>query len=396
MHGLNSSRARPGHTPSTGDYSLRRLAYYFLRLGTIGFGGPIALVGYMERDLVEGRKWLTREEYLRGLALSQLAPGPLAAQLAMYVGYSKDGVLGATVAGTLFVLPSFIMVLLLGMAYVAYGGLNWMQAAFYGIGAAVIGIIVKSAYKLARVTLKKKPLLWGIFTVMCGVTAVTERENIWLFLLSGVVTLFAFSPPSRLRLGSSGTMRLLVATPLQLPLAVDWSRCGEIFLFFAKAGAFVFGSGLAIVPFLHGSVVQQYHWLNERQFLDAVAVAMITPGPVVITVGFIGYLVSNVGGAVAAALGVFLPVWLVVILVTPYYRRIAGNLQVQAFVQGVTSAAIGAIAGAVIVLSRRAIVDVPTLLIGLGTLLLLIRYKIPEPVLVFCAGLLGFIVFKLR
>jgi chromate transporter len=347
----------------------------------------------MERDLVEDRTWLTREEFLRGLALSQLAPGPLAAQLAMYVGYVRDGILGATVTGILFVLPSFIMVLALGMIYAAYGGLDWMQAAFYGIGAAVIGIIVKSAYKLARVTLKKKALLWGIFAVMCAVTAITERENILLFLLSGVVTLFFFAPPARLKLGAA---QILVAAPLQLAPGIDWSRWSEIFLFFAKAGVFVFGSGLAIVPFLHGSVVQQYHWLNERQFLDSVAVAMITPGPVVITVGFIGYLVGNTGGAIAAALGVFLPVWLVVVLVTPFYQRVAANLQVQAFVQGVTSAATGAIAGAVIVLSRRAVVDLPTLLVAAGTLLLLIRYKIPEPVLVFCAGLIGLILFKLR
>lgn len=392
-HPLPASGIVEVNTSSAGNYSLGRLAYYFLRLGTVGFGGPIALVGYMERDLVEDRTWLTREEFLRGLALSQLAPGPLAAQLAMYVGYVRDGILGATVTGILFVLPSFIMVLALGMIYAAYGGLDWMQAAFYGIGAAVIGIIVKSAYKLARVTLKKKALLWGIFAVMCAVTAITERENILLFLLSGVVTLFFFAPPARLKLGAA---QILVAAPLQLAPGIDWSRWSEIFLFFAKAGVFVFGSGLAIVPFLHGSVVQQYHWLNERQFLDSVAVAMITPGPVVITVGFIGYLVGNTGGAIAAALGVFLPVWLVVVLVTPFYQRVAANLQVQAFVQGVTSAATGAIAGAVIVLSRRAVVDLPTLLVAAGTLLLLIRYKIPEPVLVFCAGLIGLILFKLR
>ncbi len=369
-------------------YSLVRLLLYFLRLGTLGFGGPIALVGYMERDLVETRGWMTHEEYVRGLALSQLAPGPLAAQLAMYIGYIRAGYPGATLIGAVFILPSFIMVVALGMLYVAYGGLAWMQAVFYGISASVIGIIVKSAYKLARTTLKTRPLLWGIFAVMCAVTAITEKENIWLFLLSGVIALLVMAPPSALLRRANGVAIPLLAAGIQMP-ALAGSRASELFIFFAKAGTIVFGSGLAIVPFLHGSVVGQYHWLTEHQFLDAVAVAMITPGPVVITVGFIGYLVGNLGGAVAAALGVFLPVWLVVLFITPFYEKVGKNPQVQAFVQGVTSAATGAIAGAVIVLGRRAIVDTPTLIIAAVTLAVLIRFKIPEPVIVIAAGLTG-------
>jgi chromate transporter len=380
----------------TQPYSFRNLLVYFLRLGTIGFGGPIALVGYMERDLVEERRWLTKEEYLRGLVLAQLAPGPLAAQLAMYIGFVKNRFIGTTLVGIAFVLPSFLMVVLLGAVYVAYGGLEWMREAFYGIGAAVIGIIVRSAYKLSKVTLKDKKLSWAIFGVMCVVTAYTEQEIAWLFILCGFVALFTLAPPKWL---TSGARVLILPAGFwltQIPNVIKAPAALTIFLFFAKAGTFVFGSGLAIVPFLYGGTVEQYHWLNQRQFLDAVAVAMITPGPVVITVGFIGYLVGGFSGAVAAALGVFLPVYLVVIVLTPYYERFAKNLQVHAFVEGVTAAATGAIAGAVIVLGRRAITDVPTALIAIVTLLALLRYKIPEPIIVALAGGIGFLIYRLH
>lgn len=369
-------------------YSFGNLLVYFLRLGTTGFGGPIALVGYMQRDLVDARQWITREQYQRGLALAQLAPGPLAAQLAIYLGFVKRGTLGATCVGIAFIIPSFLMVVVIGMLYTLYGGLEWMQAVFYGIGAAVIGIIVKSAYKLVRSALKKRALLWGIFSVLFIVTAFTQQEIVWLFLLSGLVALFVFAPPRFLArvYGFVPGWALLLGELRRFP---QLDVLTKIFLFFAKAGAFVFGSGLAIVPFLHGGVVQEYHWLNERQFLDAVAVAMITPGPVVITVGFIGYLVAGFPGAGAAALGVFLPVYLFVVFPAPYFERYAHNQQLVAFVDGVTAAATGSIAGAVVVLGQRAIIDLPTTIIAVVTLVVLIRFRIPEPIIVFIAGLLG-------
>lgn len=375
-------------------FSLKDLTLYFLRLGTVGFGGPIALVGYMERDLVEQRQWIEPEQFKRGLALSQLAPGPLAAQLAIYIGFLKARILGATLIGLAFVLPSFLMVVALGMLYTQYGGLDWIRALFYGIGAAVIGIIAKSAYKLIRTTLGKKALLWVIFGVMALVTAYTGNENIVLFLLSGILALFLYAPP---KLSSPPKSLLTVGFPAITasdPLFSD--KLVDIFLFFAKAGAFIFGSGLAIVPFLYGGVVQEYHWLTEQQFLDAVAVAMITPGPVVITVGFIGYLVSGFPGAVIAALGVFLPVYLFVILPAPYFEKYAHNRQLIAFVEGVTSAAIGAIAGAVYVLGTRALIDIPTVLLAVAALIILTRFKIPEPAIIFFAGLFGLFFYHFR
>ena len=368
--------------------SLPQFVGYFLRLGTVGFGGPIALAGHMQQDLVDDRGWVRKEDYLEGLALAQLAPGPLAAQLAIYLGYIRAGVLGATAVGVAFVLPSFLMVLGLSAAYVRFGGLPWMQGMFYGIGAAVIGIIARSAFKLTKLTLGKDKLLWAIFAILAVSTAWTSQEIIWLFLLGGVANLLAKAFPSRLPARSTVSMLLMPGT------LATFGASGTlltIFVYFAKAGLFVFGSGLAVVPFLYGGVVQGHHWLTDKQFVDAVAVAMITPGPVVITVAFIGYLVAGIAGATAAALGIFLPVYLVVVLLAPSYKRWAKNPQLNAFVRGVTAAATGAIAGAVVVLARRSVYDLPTMLICSVSLAVLFRWKIPEPVLIACAAVAGLV-----
>ncbi len=368
------------------EYSLARMVLYFLRLGTIGFGGPIALAAYMQRDLVDDRQWFTEEEYLQGLALAQLAPGPLAAQLAMYLGFVRGGWIAATAVGFTFIGPPFVMVVLLAVAYIRYGGLAWMQAVFYGIGAAVIGIIAHSAWKLMEATLKKDVLLWAIFLALAVSTAITEKEIVWLFIAGGLIALVVKIFGRKLRPVP------LTALLMGGGIGASLGRFGEVLAFFTKAGLFVFGSGLAIVPFLHGGVVVEHHWLTERQFLDAVAVAMITPGPVVITVGFIGFLVAGLSGAIAAALGVFLPVYLVVVLVAPFYKRFAQNPQLHAFVRGVTAGATGAIAGAVVVLARRAVYDWVTAAIALVTVALLFRWKIPEPVVIGAAAVVGLMV----
>jgi chromate transporter len=372
---------------ATRIYSLRQLMLYFLKLGTIGFGGPVALVGYMHRDLVEKRKWITEEDYKEGLALAQLAPGPLAAQLGIYIGYVHYRIIGATLAGLAFVLPSFLIVLGIGFAYVQFGGLSWMQAVFYGVGAAVIGIIAVGSYKLTRKSLGKEWLLWVIFIVLAVITFITENENIWLILLAGIIVWFYKARPKfHIQVNS------LLLSPVLLGISAFWldGKLTQIALFFFKAGAFVFGSGLAIVPFLYGGVVKDFGWLNEQQFLDAVAVAMITPGPVVITVGFIGYLVAGVPGACVAALATFLPCYLLTILPAPYFKKYGKHPAIKAFVDGVTAAAIGAIAGAVIVLAQRQFTDWPSVLIGVITAIALFRFKkLPEPLVILIAALVG-------
>lgn len=377
------------------SYSLVQLTAYALRLGSIGFGGPVALVGYMYRDLVERRGWISAEDYKQGLALAQLMPGPLAAQLTMYLGYVHYRILGATVVGVAFVLPSFLMVVALGWAYVRYGGLAWMQAVFYGVGAAVIGIIAMSAHKLTVKTIGRDKLLWAIYAVLAAMTVITESEIASLFIGGGVIVWLVRVPPKWL-----SKSRLHAVTAAQLPIAaalssgLDLSLLTQVGVFFAKAGTFVFGSGLAIVPFLYGGVVTDNHWLTERQFVDAVAVAMITPGPVVITVAFIGYRIAGLPGAIVAALGTFVPCYLFTIIPAPYFKKHGRLPAIVAFVDGVTAAAIGAITGAVIVLAKRSITDMSTIVLALAAVALLIKFKkLPEPVIVVGAAVIGVLVY---
>jgi chromate transporter len=381
-------------------YSLWDLVLYALRLGTFGFGGPVALVGYMHRDLVETRKWISEADYKEGLTLAQLMPGPLAAQLAMYLGYVHYRNLGATLVGIAFVVPSFLIVVAIGAAYVAYGGITWMQAVFYGVGASVIGIIAISAYKLTTKSIGKDRLLWAIYLISAVVTIVTESELVTLFLVAGVLVWLVKAPPKKW-FGAGGTPGIF-AIAAQVPNAtpvvatIDWPLLLQIGGFFAEAGAFVFGSGLAIVPFLYGGVVNEHHWLTERQFVDAVAVAMITPGPVVITVGFIGYLVAGLPGAVVAALGTFLPCYFFTIIPAPYFKKHGKHPGIVAFVDGVTAAAIGTITGAVVVLGKRSITDIPTILLAVVTVALIWKFKkLPEPLIVLGAALVGLVVYPI-
>ena len=378
-------------------YRLAEMVRYFLYLGAAGFGGPVALVEYMHRDLVERRAWITEDEYREGLALANLSPGPLAAQLAIYLGFVHHRFVGASLVAVAFVLPSFLIVVAVGWAYLSFGGLPWMQAVFYGVAAAIIGIIAWSAYRLTRKTIGRDPLLWVIFTAMAAITAITETERIELFPLAGLAVWMSRTPRLRRRSGTTAAGLLPFSLGLEAGQGSTTSGLGDIFWFFFKAGAFVFGSGLAIVPFLYGGVVGGYGWLDAQQFLDAVAVAMITPGPVVITTAFIGYLVAGLPGAIVAAIATFLPAYLLTVFPAPYFRKYGSRPALAAIVDGVTAAAIGAITGAVIVLGRRAIIDLPTAALAMGALLILWKSprRIPEPVLVAGAAIVGLILYPI-
>ena len=372
------------------SYSLGRLVAYFLRLGSLGFGGPVALVGYMQRDLVDERRWIEQIDYDEGLALAQLAPGPLAAQLAFYLGWVRARLVGAALVSVAFVAPSFLMVLVLSVLYVRFGGLPWMRGAFYGIGAAVTAIIARSVILLAKKTLKGDRLLWAIAVINAGATVVTQSEVIWLIVWGGLSVMAIRARVTSIPL-------------LAVPLPAIWvtglygpataATLWKILTFFTTAGLLVFGSGLAIVPFLHGGVVVENAWLTERQFLDAVAVAMITPGPVVITVAFIGYLVAGLVGATLAAVGVFVPCLVVVLAAAPHFRRLAANTRIKTFVAGVTAGAVGAIAGASVVIAQKALVDLTTVLLAGATLgALALGKKLPEPLIIATAGALGILI----
>ena len=383
---------QPPSTPGP-PRAFRDYLRYFLWLGSFGFGGPIASVGYMQRDLVERREWIDREQFLNGVALGQTMPGPLAAQVAMWIGFLQRGAFGAFAVSVPFILPSFTIVLTIAYFYTRYQGLNWVQALFYGIAPGVLAIIALAAVKLGRLTNGKDLKLWAIAGVTLAVTAVTGAEIALLFLGAGVLMIMIEAPPSFL---SRGTHSFVFAPVLAQGILTAGATAGTqvaLLLFFLKAGAFIFGSGLAIVPFLREGVVEQHHWLTERQFLDAVAMGLITPGPVVITATFIGYLVGGLAGAVIATVAIFTPIYLGVVLPGRWFIRHQENPQLRAFVRGATAAAAGAIGGATIIIGRDTIVDAETAVIAIVGLVLLWKWKAKEPVIVVLAGIAGLLLF---
>ena len=376
--------------------SLGQIAGYFLRLGTTGFGGPIALAGYMQRDLVERRRWFTQEEYLQGLAVSQTLPGPLAAQLAMWLGYVRRGFWGAVAAAVPFVLPPFVIVSIVAALYVAFRGTTVIQALFYGIGPTVIALILRGAWKLLGVTVKNDRRLWAIFVVVTLITFAVRSEVAVLFVLAGFLGVLLYAPPGWLRRPAISPAAIPLGLGTLVTQAADPNVLVQLGIFFFKAGAFTFGSGLAIVPFLQQGVVRDYGWLTEREFLDAVAMGMITPGPVVITAVFVGYLVAGLSGATIAGIGVFLPPFLMVVLFAPWIIRYRKHPAVQGFTKGATAAAAGAIVGAAGVIATQVLVDVPTISIFVISLVILWRLRVPEPALVAVSATVGLVLFGLR
>ena len=370
-------------------HAFASLLRYFMGLGTWGFGGPIASVGYMQRDLVGRLGWLDRQDFLNGVALGQTMPGPLAAQVVMWVGYLEAGAAGALATAVAFILPSLALVLAVAYFYVRFQGLHVVQSLFYGIAPAVMAIIAFAAVKLARLTDEKDYRLWGISLVIFAVTALTGAEIALLFIAAGFVMIALTAPPAFLHRGSGGVAAILAIPFSVLTGTAVGGTLIALGLFFLKAGAFIFGSGLAIVPFLKEGVVSQHHWLTEGQFLDAVAMGLITPGPVVITAAFIGYLVGGLAGALVATVAIFTPIYLGVVLPGKWFVRHQDNPQVRAFVKGATAAAAGAIAGATVILIRSAVTDWPTVAILGGSLIFTWRFKNKEPILVVLAAVLG-------
>jgi chromate transporter len=391
----------PGKAASNAAPDLRTVPIgaflrYFLGLGTWGFGGPIATVGYMQRDLVERNGWLSRQDFVDGVALGQTMPGPLAAQVVMWLGFLRARVLGAFVAALAFIAPSFLLVLSVAVVYSRYQGSHLVQALFHGIAPAVMAIIAIASYKLARLTNRRDWRLWTISVVLAVVTALTGAEIAFLFIAAGLVMIGLDAGPRWPRRRSNPSTAAVLPLPAVAGFAVKAAATAvgaslllTLAWFFIKAGALTFGSGLAIVPFLRDGVVHQHHWLTDSQFLDAVAMGLITPGPVVITATFVGYLAAGWAGAIVATVAIFTPIFLGVVVPGPWFIRHRNNTQIQAFVKGATAAAAGAIGGAVIVLSRQTITDWPTIAIALVTLAVLLRWKIKEPYVVAAGAIVG-------
>ena len=379
-------------TATTKNGRLTELTLYFLRLGLLGFGGPVALVGQMEREVVGERGWLTKEQMREAIAICQSLPGPLAIQVGIYCGYLRGGFWGAWIGGWAFILPNFLIVAALGALYVYLGDLQPVTAIFYGVSPAVIALILHSCYRLAKLGMEDW-LQWAIAAVCLVVTVVLQAEVALLFIGAGIVGILYY--------GS-----LLTRTPKALSIAVppvlaalapdaSGSIVGKLLLFFLKAGSLTFGSGLVIVPFLEQGLVQQFGWLDQRQFLIAVAIGMISPGPVVITATFVGYLVAGFWGSVASTIGIFLPSFLFILIAAPLLARHRGNANVQGFVKGAYAAAIGTILGACILLGRIAIGDWLTALIGIVSLAVLFRWKVSNPLLIAATGVIGLIAYPI-
>jgi chromate transporter len=386
---MNPNTGRPVIETSVRSGLIRELVSYFLRLGTLGFGGPVALVGQMERELVTERGWLSKDQMREVIAVCQSLPGPLAIQVGIFIAYLRGGFWGAWAGGWAFILPNFLIVAALGALYVHFGGLQPVTAIFYGVSPAVIALILHSCYRLAKLGMEDR-LQWAIAAACFLVTVILQAEVALLFIAAGMIGLLWYGTLLRRRPSST---TLLIAVPAA-PIATS-SALAKLLFFFLKAGALTFGSGLVIVPFLQQGVVQEHGWLSEREFLIAVAIGMISPGPVVITATFVGYLVAGFWGAVAATIGIFLPSFLLILIAAPILKRHRGNKNVQGFVKGAYAAAIGTILGASVLLGRIAIGDWLTVLIGVVSLAVLFRWKVSNPLLMAAAAGVGLIAYPL-
>jgi chromate transporter len=385
---------------TAGKVSINELTLYFLRLGFMGFGGPVALVGQMERELVGERKWLSREEMREAVAVCQSLPGPLAIQVGIFISYLRGGFWGAWAGGWAFILPNFLIVAVLGALFVHFGDLKGVTGIFYGVSPAVIALILHSSYRLAKLGMEDW-LQWLIAAACFAVTIALEAEVAVLFIVSGVVGLLYYGtlfkrgkpkPPMLLSIAPAGAAPLLAAAQ---PAVASGSIITKLLLFFLKAGAFTFGSGLVIVPFLQQGLVTEYGWLGEREFLIAVAVGMISPGPVVITATFVGYLVAGFWGSLASTVGIFLPSFLIVLIAAPIVARHRASPDLQGFIKGAYGAAIGTILGACVLLGKIAIGDWLTVLIALGSLAVLFRWKVSNPLLIAVTAVIGLIAYPL-
>ena len=373
---------------------IRDLVLYYLRLGAIGFGGPVALCGQMEKELVQEKHWVTKDEMREGIAVCQSMPGPLAIQVGIYISYLRGGFWGAWAGGWAFILPNFIIVATLGALYTHFGGLSPVTAIFYGVAPAVIALILASCKSLAKLGMEDW-LQWVIAAVCFVVTVAVQAEVALLFIGSGIVGIAYYGTLFRGKAVPS--LPFLAAVPVAAAVTdgASGSILTKLLLFFLKAGSLTFGSGLVIVPFLEKGLVQQSGWLNERQFLVAVAMGMLSPGPVVITATFVGYLVAGFWGSLVSTVGIFFPSFLFVLLVAPILVRNRENLNVKGFVKGAYAAAIGTILGACILLGKIAIGDWLTALVAVVSLVVLVRWKVSNPFLVAATAVIGLIAFPI-
>ena len=391
---MTTELAPPEHA-ARAPHALREVTAYFLKLGALGFGGPVALVGQMERDLVDRRKWLSKTEMRDAIAVCQSLPGPLAIQVGIYISYLRAGFWGAWAGGWAFILPNFVIVAALGALYVQLGGLSWMAAIFYGVSPAVIALILHSCWRLAKLGMEDR-LQWAIAGIAFAITVALQAEVALLFIGAGVAGVFYYGTLFRRAVPAAVAVAASAAPVAPAPAAAGGVSLWKLGAFFLKAGSLTFGSGLVIVPFLEKGLVQESAWLDGRQFLVAVAIGMLSPGPVVITATFVGYLIAGFWGSLVSTVSIFLPSFLLVLIVAPILVRHRKNANVQGFVKGAYAAAIGTILGASILLGKIAIGDWLTAVVGLASLAgLFATRKLSTPILVAATAAIGLIAFPI-
>lgn len=369
---------------------LPKLALYFLKLGIIGFGGPPAHIALMRADLVDRRGWVSAEQFNDDLAVANLLPGPTSTEMAIYLGYRLGNVLGAVVAGTCFILPAFLIVLALSIAYVQLGSTTSIEALLYGIKPVALALIISGTVQLGR------PLLTGrrewilLFVAIAGVLF-GALDVLLIFILAGLALLIASG-------GGRALVALVVASPTE-PVAraasyvssADLALLAQVFLNFLKIGTLIYGGGFALVGVLQQEAVRNLGWITQQQLLDGIAIGQSTPGPVFTTATFVGYLVAGIPGAVLATLGIFTPAFVFVILERRLLGRLRANAGVQTFLRGVNIAVVAAIAVAAAQLSRSALVDGLTVIIGAASLIMLMRFKVDVTWLVVAGLVVGII-----
>jgi chromate transporter len=380
---------------------LAELAFAFLKLGTIAFGGPAAHIAMMQEEFVRRRKWLTEADLLDRLAMANLVPGPTSTEVAIFIGYTKGGWLGLLVAGCCFIIPAAVMVTVIAAAYVRFGALPQAAGILYGIKPALIAIIVQALWSFSRTAVKTKLLaVIGLIAVICyavglpplatlAISGLASGAVYWLgqrkrSTLAATPFLSHFHPSRPAPLGI-----LIAATASAVPVSLL-----RLFLSFLKIGSVVFGSGYVLLAFLRTEFVIHLHWLTEKQLIDSIAVGQFTPGPVFTTATFIGYLVAGVPGACIATIAIFLPGFVFVAMSGALLPRLRRSALAVAVLNGVVVGSLALMAVVCWQLGRAAIVDWLTVVIFLASLGLLLRFRINSAWLIVAAGVLGWVVMR--
>jgi len=360
---------------------MKEIISYFLKIGLLGFGGPMAHIAMMDDELVEKRKWASKEEFLDGLAVCNMLPGPASTQLGIYIGYIRGGILGGILAGTSFILPAFIIITLLSYLYFNYGAIPQVKGILYGVNAVVIALISSSLYKMGKKSIDD---LKGTLIFISSAIAVylLKVNMIFVLIVGGILGVIIYYKKPNIK------RNYMIAVPF---LAVD-STLIRLFAFFGKVGSFIYGGGLVIIPFIEQEVVERLGWMTQQEFLTGISFGQITPGPVVITSAFIGYKVFGFIGAFVATLAVFLPSFVFILIAAPYLKKIKNIPWVKAFLKGINAAVIGTILASILILIPNALIDIWTILIAIGGFIVLWKYKINVFYCVGIAGVLGVII----